>query len=185
MVFKTRLTPQDHTLIKDMALRGEKLDTIAKAVSTPVSRQRIKQITQKLNIDSFSIRQKQLEKEHTDKMFKKWGSGWADKEHRKSLIYQTMREKFRKKKANATKTGIDFTVDFGELTFPTHCPILGLELDYFSETRAENTVSFDRIDSNKGYVTGNVVVISWRANRIKNDGTADEHQKIASFLYQF
>ena len=168
-----------------MALRGEKLETIAKAVSVPVSRQRIKQLTKVFNIDSFSIRQKQLEKEHTDKMFKKWGSGWADKEHRKSLVYQTMREKFRKKKANARKTGVEFTIDFGELTFPTHCPILGIELDYFAENRAENTVSFDKINPKLGYVSGNVVIISWRANRIKNDGTADEHQKIADFLYQF
>lgn len=185
MVFKARLTPQDHTIIKEMASRGEKLETIAKAVSVPVSRQRIKQLTKVFNIDSFSIRQERLEKEHTDKMFKKWGASWANKEHRKSLIYQTMREKFRKKKANAIKLGYEFTVDFGELTFPTHCPILGTELDYFTETIQENSVSFDRIDSTKGYITGNVVIISWRANRIKNDGTADEHQKIADFLYQF
>lgn len=185
MVFKARLTTQDHALIKEMALRGEKLETIAKAVSVPVSRQRIKQLTKVFNIDSFSIRQEHREKEQTDKMFKKWGPQWGNKEHRKSLIYQTMREKFRKKKANAIRNGFEFTVDFGELVFPTHCPILGIELDYFAENRAENTVSFDRIDSSKGYVAGNVVVISWRANRIKNDGTADEHQKIADFLYQF
>lgn len=185
MPFQNRLTPADHVLIKEMAMRGEKLDVIASAVSSPVSRQRIKQLTKKYNIDSFEIRRKQNEKELNDKMFKKWGPKWDNKEHRKSLIYQTMREKFRKKKANATKNGVEFTIDFGELEFPTHCPILGTELDYFAENRAENTVSFDRIDSNKGYISGNVVVISWRANRIKNDGTADEHQKIADFLYQF
>lgn len=185
MVFKARLTPQDHALIKEMALRGEKLETIAKSVSVPVSRQRIKQLTKTFNIDSFGIRQQQLEKEHTDKMFKKWGPQWGNKEHRKSLIYQTMRDKFRKKKANAIRNGIEFTVDFGELTFPTHCPILGIELDYFTEKMQENSISFDRINPQKGYVSGNVVIISWRANRIKNDGTADEHQKIADFLYQF
>jgi hypothetical protein len=185
MTFKSRLTIEDRQLIKTMALSGEKLDVIAKSVSTPVSRQRIKQITKQLNIDSFSIRQEQKQKELNEKMFKRWGPQWNNKEHRKSLIYQTMREKFRKKKANATKTGVEFTIDFGELEFPTHCPILGIELDYFAENRAENTVSFDRIDSNKGYVSDNVVVISWRANRIKNDGTAEEHQKIADFLYQF
>jgi len=185
MTFKARLTKEDRQLIKTMALQGEKLDVIAKAVSTPVSRQRIKQITKQLNIDSFSIRQEQKQKELNEKMFKKWGPQWNNKEHRKSLIYQIMREKFRKKKSNAVREGKEFTVEFGELEFPTHCPILGLELDYFTENKSENTVSFDRIDSNKGYVSGNVVIISWRANRIKNNGTADEHQKIADFLYQF
>jgi hypothetical protein len=185
MGFKSRLTPQDHAKIKEMALRGEKLEVIGKSLSIPVTRQRIKQLTLKFNIDSFGIRQTQLQKEHNEKMFKKWGPAWADKEHRKSLIYQTMREKFRAKKANASRAGFEFTIDFGELTFPTHCPILGIELDYFSENRAENTVTFDRINSDKGYISGNVAIISWRANRIKNDGTADEHQKIADFLYQF
>jgi hypothetical protein len=185
MSFKPRLTPQDHTLIREMALRGEKLEVIGKTVSTAVSKQRIKQILKTMNINSFEIRRTQNEKEHTDKMFKKWGPAWADKEHRRSFIYQTMREKFRRKKANAPKNGYEFTIDFGELTFPTHCPILGIELNYFTEHMEDNSVSFDRIDSNKGYISGNVVIISWRANRIKNNGTADEHQKIADFLYQF
>jgi hypothetical protein len=95
-----------------------------------------------------------------------------------------MREKFRAKKANAIRVGIEFTIEFGELTFPTHCPILGIELDYFSEQRTENTVSFDKINPTTGYVSGNVVILSWRANRIKNDGTAEEHRKIADFLHQ-
>lgn len=185
MAFTKRLTPADHAKIKEMALQGEKLDVIAKSLSTTVSRQRIKQLTQKFGIDSFSIRKETVQKELNDKMFKKWGSQWANKEYRKSLIYQTMREKFSRKKANATKSGVEFNIEFGELTFPTHCPLLGLELDYFAEGRAENSVSFDRINPNKGYVSGNVVIVSWRANRIKNDGSAEEHQKIADFLYQF
>lgn len=185
MPFKPRLTTKDHTIIKEMARRGEKLEAIAKELSVPVSKQRIKQLTQKFGIDSFSIRREQTQKEINERMFKKWGPQWENKEYRKSLIYQTMREKFTRKKANATRVGVEFTVDFGELTFPTHCPILGIELDYFTERRLENSVSFDRIDPSKGYVTNNVVIISWRANRIKNDGTADEHQKIADFLYQF
>jgi hypothetical protein len=57
-----------------------------------------------------------------------------------------------------------------------------MELDYFSDSRTENSVTFDRIDPSKDYISGNVVIISWRANRIKNDGTAEEHQKIADFI---
>lgn len=185
MAFTKKLTPADHVKIKEMAKQGHKLDVIAKALSTTVSRQRIKQLTQQYGIDSFAIRKDIVQKELNDKMFKKWGSQWANKEYRKSLIYQTMREKFNRKKTNAQKIGLEFSINFGELTFPTHCPILGLELDYFSDGRVENSVSFDRIDPNKGYVPGNVVIVSWRANRIKNNGSADEHQKIADFLYQF
>jgi hypothetical protein len=31
-------------------------------------------------------------------------------------------------------------------------------------------------------VKGNVEVMSWRANRIKNNGTPEEHRKIANYL---
>ena len=69
-----------------------------------------------------------------------------------------------------------------DINWPTHCPILGLELDYFAEKRQENSPSFDRIDSTKGYIKGNIQILSWRANRIKNDGTAEEHLLIATYM---
>lgn len=34
----------------------------------------------------------------------------------------------------------------------------------------------------KGYVKGNITVISNKANRIKNNGTAEEHEAIAKWL---
>lgn len=95
---------------------------------------------------------------------------------------------FNRKKANAKKrdrkTGVpvEFTIERADLVWPTHCPILGLELDWYADTRQENSPSFDRVDSSKGYVKGNVQIISWRANRIKNDGSADEHRAIADWL---
>lgn len=61
-----------------------------------------------------------------------------------------------------------------DLVWPTHCPYLGIELDYFATERHENSISFDRIDSKKGYVKGNVIICSWRANRIKNDAALEE-----------
>lgn len=184
MPFYRRLTEADYDLVKTLALQGEKLEDIAKQLSTPVSRQRVKQITQKLGIDSFQIRQAKKAEDLHSKMFSKWGQHWDNKQFRKSAIYQAMREKFRAKKANALRIGKEFTVEFGDLVFPTHCPILGLELDYFNDTRTENSVTFDRVDPSKGYIKGNVVIISWRANRIKNDGTAEEHIKIANFMKQ-
>lgn len=42
--------------------------------------------------------------------------------------------------------------------------------------------SLDRVDNKKGYVPGNVVVMSYKANRLKNDGTAEEHETIAKWM---
>lgn len=70
---------------------------------------------------------------------------------------------------------------FEELSkeFPTNCPILGIPLVYGNEgTRKDDSASIDRLDSSKPYGKGNVSIISWRANRIKNDGTFEEHKKL-------
>ena len=76
-----------------------------------------------------------------------------------------------------------FSVDLLDIVIPTHCPYLGIPLDYNTQNyRQDNYPSFDRIDPNKGYIPGNVVLCSWRANRIKNNGTSEEHRRIADVM---
>lgn len=120
---------------------------------------------------AFKIRKKQRELRH----YRKRGDTSQE-------LYQIKRYKFSMKKANAKRNGIEFTILFGDCEWPTHCPILGIELDYFANGKQENSPSMDRINSCFGYIPGNVHVISWRANRIKNDGSPEEHQKIATYL---
>lgn len=43
-----------------------------------------------------------------------------------------------------------------------------------SAGQSRKALSVDRIDSTRGYVAGNVVLCSWRANAIKNDLTMEE-----------
>ena len=97
-------------------------------------------------------------------------------------IGRAQNDAFRRKKQNVKQSKWEFTITKNDLEWPTHCPILGIELDWLADARLENSPSFDRIDCTKGYVKGNVVIISWRANRIKNNGTAEEHYKIAKWL---
>ena len=49
--------------------------------------------------------------------------------------------------------------------------------------KGENSPTIMRIDLAKGFNdVDNVMVVSWRACRLRNDGTADEHQRIVDFL---
>lgn len=89
---------------------------------------------------------------------------------------------FRRKKQNCKGGKWEWAIKYEDLTYPKHCPVLGVEIDWFAEVRSENSPSIDRLNSREGYVKGNVAVMSWRANRIKNDGTLQEHQKIVDFL---
>lgn len=72
------------------------------------------------------------------------------------------------------------------LNIPDYCPILKIKLNYDGmdcyRTRGDDSPSIDRIDPTKGYTKDNIHIISWRANRIKNDGTPEEHRKIADYI---
>lgn len=161
---------KNHIEIKDLLEQGLTCSEIGQRVG--LTKQRVQQLSKLYGIKPLELRQEKKAEEY----FSKWG-------HRDTTdLYQLCRQKFRTKKGNAKFTGQEWSVKFGELDWPTHCPVLGLELNYFADTRTENSPSFDRFDTDKGYITGNVQIISWRANRIKNDGTAEEHEKIAEYL---
>jgi hypothetical protein len=65
----------------------------------------------------------------------------------------------------------------------TKCPVLGvnMEISKLGSKNNDLTPSIDRIDPKKGYVKDNIIVVSMRANRIKNDATVDEIRKVADF----
>jgi len=65
------------------------------------------------------------------------------------------------------------------------CPILGSTLNKNVSGHCNDTSpSVDRLRSDKGYVMSNINIVSNRANRIKNDGTATEHLLIAAWMLQ-
>jgi hypothetical protein len=66
--------------------------------------------------------------------------------------------------------------------------VLGIKLQYGGEQgknlRAKSKwalASLDRRDNSLGYISGNVFIISLRANMLKSDGTPDEHRAIAKW----
>ena len=89
-------------------------------------------------------------------------------------------------KYRAKKNGIEFQIGRDDVVIPSHCPILGIQL-FFSEATGSksnknpNSPSIDRIDSSKGYIPGNILVCSWRANFLKNDATAAELTAMALY----
>jgi len=90
--------------------------------------------------------------------------------------------KYQRKKENSTRTKHEFSILFDDLVWNKVCPILGLELDYFSTKASPNSVSFDRINSSLGYIKGNVQIISWRANNLKSNGTKEEFKLILDYF---
>lgn len=168
--------------IKTLLESGKTCQELGKLLG--VTRQRIHQIVQKHKLfDSrkeygASLKAKQKRQTKQELLVETYGREvW-----RLDDLERAQHSRFMRKRQNAKNTGYEWNLEFKDLVWPKYCPILGLKLDYFTSVVSEQSPSFDRIDNNIGYVKGNVQIISWRANRIKNNGTAEEHRKIANYL---
>lgn len=93
--------------------------------------------------------------------------------------YMVSRAKWRAKSA-----GVPFNITPDDVSIPAICPVLGLPIRPAKGHGGHDhhSPSLDRIDPNKGYVKGNVRVISQRANLLKSDATVEELEAILNDL---
>lgn len=80
----------------------------------------------------------------------------------------------REAKSRAKVKNLEFNLTIEDLILPTFCPILGIKLEVSNEKFSDNSPSLDRIDNSKGYVAGNVWVISLLANQMKRTATREQ-----------
>lgn len=90
----------------------------------------------------------------------------------------------RAAKARAAKAGVPFSITADDITIPQLCPVLSIPLIVGATQASDNSPSLDRVIPLLGYVPGNVLVISNRANRIKNNATIQELLLVAEFFRQ-
>ena len=88
-------------------------------------------------------------------------------------------------KSRAKKKGFEHTITIEDIQIPDKCPLLGIPLFAGQGGVCPNSPTLDRIDSSKGYVKGNVWVISYKANTIKSNATPEELLLIATRLAEF
>ncbi len=84
-------------------------------------------------------------------------------------------------KKTAKSRGLPFDLTYKDIVIPEFCPVLGVKLERGMKSRTDASPSLDRIIPENGYVRGNIIVVSWRANFLKSDGSVDELRKIADF----
>ena len=79
-------------------------------------------------------------------------------------------------KGRSKKSGLDFNIDVTDIVIPEFCPLLGIKIEPRKGGHGpkDSSPSLDRINNTKGYVKGNVWVISWLANKMK--ATASDTQ---------
>jgi hypothetical protein len=78
------------------------------------------------------------------------------------------------------KEGIPFNLTIADIVIPATCPVLNVPIGW--EMPRDFKPSVDRVDPAGGYVRGNIRVISWLANRKKQDSTLSELVDLAVYV---
>lgn len=90
---------------------------------------------------------------------------------------------FSSARRRATKLNLPFDITVADVVIPDVCPVLGIPLQSSRNgCWADGSPSIDRIDPKKGYVRGNIAIISWRANDIKGNASLREIEMVCAWL---
>jgi hypothetical protein len=99
---------------------------------------------------------------------------WRENNKEKLLLQHARRR--------ASKKNLPFSIVEEDITIPDVCPVLGIPLFSGDGHMIDNSPNLDRIIPEKGYVAGNIRVISQRANRIKSNATVEELRAVLKDL---
>lgn len=82
----------------------------------------------------------------------------------------------------ARERGVTFDLSLSDMpVIPEVCPVLGIVLSD-EDHLADGYPELDRIKAADGYIRGNVAFISKRANRLKQDASVDELERIIRWI---
>jgi len=86
-------------------------------------------------------------------------------------------------KRRAKLQGMPFNLDLSDIIIPDVCPVLGIPLSRDNKKRpANNSPSIDKFLPSLGYVKGNIQIISYRANWIKQDSSLVELEALVQWM---
>lgn len=81
----------------------------------------------------------------------------------------------RSAKQTAKVKHLEINIELSDIVIPSVCPILKIPFSFNRrEGKRFNGPSLDRINPSKGYIKGNIWVISDLANRMKNNATIEQ-----------
>lgn len=101
--------------------------------------------------------------------------------HKKRSIESLLLERAQ---SRSRKNNWEFNITEEDIIVPKYCPILGYELhrNIGKSTGSYCSPSIDRIDPSKGYIKGNIQIISNKANSMKSNATKEELIKLAEWV---
>ena len=82
----------------------------------------------------------------------------------------------------AKKRGVPCTISLEDIVIADRCPVLGIPMRQNRKTLGADSPTLDCVIPFKGYVPGNVCVISFRANRLKSSLTLHELDMVRQYI---
>ena len=116
---------------------------------------------------------------------------FSDKEKQAEFLREWERKKrqdnpeyylWKSAKKRARDKQLDFNIEVSDIIIPQFCPFLHIPIIHKTGTgkRRPDSPSLDRLDNSLGYVKGNILVVSWRANKLKADAEFQELQRLVN-----
>lgn len=97
------------------------------------------------------------------------------KEQRRKSYHRNPKNKLYQSAKNRSKRyNIPFNITLDDIIIPEKCPLLDIPFIQGVKGDYQYTYSLDRIDNTKGYIKGNIQVITNKANSMKNCATIEE-----------
>lgn len=120
---------------------------------------------------AYQRKQREINKEEVNRRKRYW---YQNQRLEKKIFYRV--------RARAKRKGIPFTLKLKDIVIPEKCPVLHVPLVIGTKENYEYTHSLDRLDNSKGYHKDNVLVMSMKANSMKNSGTPLELLALANWI---
>ena len=126
--------------------------------------------------------------------YREWSRKWYKQNPTKKRVYWLRCRArhpeaylWKAAKQRAHKDGLYFTITPDDIKIPVMCPVLGIPLSFGAKSNEDrsNSPSLDRIDPNLGYVPGNIIVMSYKANTIKSNATVDELKAVLAWMERY
>lgn len=89
-----------------------------------------------------------------------------------------------RRRSRTFKVPYNLTLPYLLSIMPTHCPVFGKPFFFgaYGDDAAPESPSLDRFHADRGYVVGNVHVISRLANIMKNCGTLEQVMQLSAWM---
>ena len=105
--------------------------------------------------------------------FSTYMKDYYKKRHKVAMLYRARKR--------AEKAGLPFDLTERDIVIPSHCPVLGIPLEIGSGSAKGNSPSIDRLKPELGYVKGNVLIVSHKANTIRSNASIEELAMVLGF----